>query len=705
MKNDQPTKAKYIKSIKEYYLVEIIGEGASATVYTGVDVKTNQIVAVKSIKNETLKNEKGRENLKREVEILRKMDHENIVKILNYKQTKQNNYIILEYCNGGTLYDYKESVRKKTGKGLNELFIQKILKQLTKGLKYMHSQNIIHRDIKLENILLNFNSIQNIAKKGLILPQKLKYEEVSLNNSFTIKIADLGYSKDLSSDTAATILGTPMYMSPDMINKMNNMEPENKNYNSSIDLWSLGVMTYELLTGTTPFDGNSPDDVFKNISKGIYNLPKNLKPSIEIISFINGLLQYYPEKRLNWAQIMEHPFLNKTVSEFNFIDLETISDNDKKNIELDSKNCDNLLWVFFKCKNSNMKIDKVNEKEIKKPEVQKNIDKNKVINEEVQKALAQEKIALAKEIENANKMKKNALEDKKNAENEKNKLQKEKQQIIENEKKIKEMKDKLLKENEKQEKNSNIVVENEKKLKNLENDLKNLQKEKNGSENKLKNLEIKLNEIQCIIKNSEKEINKLNNEQKDNTINNNKKEELEKLKNENISKAKEIEKLKDEQKKLESEHKKENFALKKDLIEVLNEKKNLEGKMNDISSMNDRIKEKEDEMKNLENKIQQVSEEKQKEIDDKREENEKKRKLIEEINKKNEEENNKGIFRSFIEFNENDVNQEMIKDYEWEEINKSDVDSLSYVDIDTDVIDDYDIVETYVDDETEKNEK
>ena len=74
----------------------------------------------------------------------------------------------------------------------------------------------------------------------------------------------------------------------------------------------------ELLTGSTPFLGKTYDEVFKNIKKGTYNLPKNLKPSIEIISFLNGLLQYYPEKRLTWKEINAHPFLNKNPNEFLF---------------------------------------------------------------------------------------------------------------------------------------------------------------------------------------------------------------------------------------------------------------------------------------------------------------------------------------------------------------------------------------------------
>ena len=116
----------------------------------------------------------------------------------------------------------------------------------------------------------------------------------------------------------STILGSPLYMSPDMVERLD--DKSTKKYNTSADLWSLGVITYELLTGTTPFTGTEFKEVFKKIENGLYKLPNKLKPSIEIISLINGLLQYYPEKRLNWEQIKEHPFLTKNVSEFTKID-------------------------------------------------------------------------------------------------------------------------------------------------------------------------------------------------------------------------------------------------------------------------------------------------------------------------------------------------------------------------------------------------
>ena len=560
-----------LKIIDHYQCMEIIGRGATADVYLTIDDKYKQLVAVKCISKSKLEKEQGDHgvtNLKRELEILRKLKHKNIIGIKNYKDTKNNHYIVLEYSNGGDLGDYCKKYIEKNKHPLNEFYIQKILKQFVPALEFMHKNNIVHRDIKLQNILLNFDNYPNIPKDGN-LPPKLKFEDKSLNKAFTIKIADLGYAKDLAKDNeGSTILGSPMYMSPDIVEKYTDEGKDNKKYNSSVDLWSLGVITYELLTGTTPFLGKNYDEVFKSIKKGIYNLPKKLKPSIEIISFLNGLLQYYPEKRLNWEQINSHPFLNKNPDEFNYIDLEMISDAEGEKIEMNSKNSDNLLWIFFKCKNSNMNIDKMNAKEAQKPEIKKEIDKNKVINEEVKKALGQEAIELEKEKEKIRKMKAQAEEERKKAELEKANRKKELEKIIKDEENLKIIQEKLKKETEKNQINSE---ENNKKLKDLENQLNKIKKDKDNEENKLKIVEQQISENEKIKKFTEKQINKIVSEDKGNKNNDNYKKELDKLTAEKIAKENEMKKLKEEQKQKENSFKEENDKLQKKMNEISGE--------------------------------------------------------------------------------------------------------------------------------------
>ena len=720
-------KKKAIKKVDNYRLMEIIGKGASADVYLSIDDKKKQLVAVKCMPKAKLNPERGEINLRRELEILHKMKHPNIIGIKNYFENSNNHYVILEYCNGGDLFTYSKQYISVNKHPLNEVYIQKILQQIAPAMEYMHSNNIIHRDIKLQNILLNFNNVPNIPKNGG-LPPKIEFKDMSLNKSFSVKIADLGYAKDLVKDNAgSTILGSPMYMSPDIVEKYTEDGKEDKKYNASVDLWSLGVITYELLTGSTPFHGKTYEEVFKAITKGKYNLPKNLKPSIEIISFINGLLQYYPEKRLNWSQIKSHPFLTRNPNDFNYIDLEMITD--KNSVEINSKDSDNLLWVFFKCKNEHLKIDKLNNEQAEKPEVKKIIDKNKVINEEVKKALEQERIELEKEKQRIREMRAKAEEDKKKAEEEKSQRKKEQERLINDEKNIKSLQEKLIKETEQGKKNSE---ESNKKLKELEIKLQQIKNDKNTLDNKLKNVEQKISETEKIKKFAEKQINEISkgkgkNYNEVHTI------ELEKLHKEKLEKEKELKKLREEHKLKEDKYKNENDKLKKQMEEVSSEKKKLE---KEVSENNTAIKEKlkntEEQMKSLQDKIKNIEEEKEKQIKLIQNESKNLEKQISDysqiIKKKEEEEKEKekkGIFKSCIEINKEDIEEkkdeaekkekekenkneekkEKEDDDDWEEIDLKDVESLNEeldVDIDADC-DEFEIIETYVDNETSKN--
>ena len=210
---------KAIKKVDNYRLMKIIGKGASADVYLSIDDKKKQLVAVKCMPKAKLNPERGEINLRRELEILHKMKHPNIVAIKNYFENSNNHYVVLEYCNGGDLFSYSKKYIAENKHPLNEVYIQKILQQLAPAMEYMHSNNIIHRDIKLQNILLNFNNVPNIPKNGG-LPPEIEFKDMSLNKSFSVKIADLGYAKDLVKDNAgSTILGSPMYMSPDIVEK------------------------------------------------------------------------------------------------------------------------------------------------------------------------------------------------------------------------------------------------------------------------------------------------------------------------------------------------------------------------------------------------------------------------------------------------------------------------------------------------------
>ena len=694
------------------------GVGGSS-VYLAIDCKKNILTAIKSIPKNT-SDESGEKNFRRELQNLHNLKHSNIIRILEYLNNKSTHYIILEYCNGGNLREYLTKYIKKNKAPLNEFFIQKILKQIAPALEFMHSKNIIHRDIKLENILLNFNNYPNIPKDGKA-PQALKFSEKSLNKDFSAKITGLNFSKDLIKDNmGSTILGSPLYMSPDIVEKYD--KKSDKKYNTSADLWSLGVITYELLTGTTPFIGTEVNQLFHNIEKGIYKLPNALKPSIEIISLINGLLQYYPEKRLTWEQIKQHPFFTKNVEDFNYINLEVYSESEKKEIEINSKdsNSDNLLWIFFKCKElEGIKMDKINQKEMEKSPIVPKLDKKKVINEEVKKATQEEKIQKEKEKEEINKMKKEAEEAKKIAEIEKQKRQQEQEKLIKEENELKNKREKLIQENEKNKKGSEENAKKTNELKQLEKKMEEIKKDKDNAGQKLQNIKQKIDEIEKIKKFTEKKIKQMSQEKTDNSNNEQHKNELNKLIEEKNNKYNEVEKLKKEEEINEKKYIKEKEELEKKKKEILEQKKKLENEINKSNEVKNKINDINKQTQNLEDKLKQIEQEKEQEIQRIKEaiEEEKKQinqnnKIIEEKEKEikkakeqkeEKEKEDNSIFGSFIQMNKEDYEKE-IND-EWEKISEKDVNFDFEEECDVEPInEEYEIVENYVDMEIAKNE-
>ena len=155
-----------------------------------------------------------------------------------------------------------------------------------------------------------------------------------------------------------------------------------------------------MLTGQPPFFGDTPKDVYNKILEGKYKLPSSLIASVEILTFINGLLQYDPQKRLDWKGIKNHDFLNKNVQDFTYIKLNSIKENNKDDIEMNSKNNINLLWILFKAKDSSFTFDQINfinMNETQKKELAQKINENKIDNEHIKKALNEEKIKINEE--------------------------------------------------------------------------------------------------------------------------------------------------------------------------------------------------------------------------------------------------------------------------------------------------------------------
>ena len=191
------------------------------------------------------------------------------------------------------------------------------MKQIIEGLKYIHSKKIIHRDIKLANILIHFKNVSKKAKS-----EKININDIEENDILhsEIKIIDFGLSTKLGPDgLAKSMIGTPFNMPPKIIlNKFKKAGGYEKlrGYNEKADIWSLGTICYEMLTGKPIFNVDNYGDLLEEVEKGHYSFPINTELSTEIISFLNKMLQFNGELRASAEELSHHEFLNKNVNQF-----------------------------------------------------------------------------------------------------------------------------------------------------------------------------------------------------------------------------------------------------------------------------------------------------------------------------------------------------------------------------------------------------
>ena len=274
-----------------YKYGRLIGQGAFGKVNLGLNVLTGRVVAIKSFNKKNL-DSPNNENMKKiiyETNLMRKLNHPNITKILEMFEDEKYILIIMEYINGGNLFSFVKKRRK-----LSEKISKFLFKQIILGIKHIHSQNIVHRDIKLENILIDLNN--------------------------TIKICDFGIGRILTSEDEILHdqCGTPMYMAPEILTCSKDIGYKG----FPVDIWSAGIALYIMLSGTLPFSVKNENDSLdtKNNNKKknmalkqaiIHKEPKKIeKISDSARDLLHGLLNKDPNKRLTCDEILNHPWLN-----------------------------------------------------------------------------------------------------------------------------------------------------------------------------------------------------------------------------------------------------------------------------------------------------------------------------------------------------------------------------------------------------------
>ncbi|XP_053946758.1 mucin-2 isoform X5 [Anastrepha ludens] len=256
---------------QRFDIIKKLGQGTYGKVQLGINKETGQEVAIKTIKKCKIEAEADLVRIRREVQIMSSVQHPNIIHIYEVFENREKMVLVMEFAAGGELYDYL-SERKV----LSEEEARRIFRQVATAVYYCHKHKICHRDLKLENILLDEHG--------------------------NAKIADFGLSNVFDEQNLlATFCGSPLYASPEIVEGTPYQGPE-------VDCWSLGVLLYTLVYGSMPFDGSNFKRLVKQISQGDYYEPK--KPS-RASSLIRDMLTVSPRKRATIEQICAHWWVNE----------------------------------------------------------------------------------------------------------------------------------------------------------------------------------------------------------------------------------------------------------------------------------------------------------------------------------------------------------------------------------------------------------
>lgn len=247
-----------------------IGYGASATVWKARNIETGQLVAIKRICKEKIKQLNLMPTLRTEIKIMFSINHPNILKLFEVLESQHHFYLVEEFCRDGDLEKYIAGLGSRY---LSEKEATFFLMQLANGFQTLRKNKILHRDLKLANILLD--------RARLV-------------------IGDFGFAK--LGELADTKLGTPVTMAPEILNK-----DSSQKYDAKADLWSLGIVLYQLLFKAHPFPASDIDELIKRIHLGAgQNLlfPRDISDNMR--NLLRGMLQESPLKRLNWSEFFTH---------------------------------------------------------------------------------------------------------------------------------------------------------------------------------------------------------------------------------------------------------------------------------------------------------------------------------------------------------------------------------------------------------------
>jgi serine/threonine protein kinase len=261
--------------IKDFEILKELGCGSFGRVFLARHLKTKVLYAIKAIDKQNKTNIDEKPYFRRELEVMYKIHHPNVVKLFGHFEDNKYCYFIMEFISRGNVYNLLTLDKKKI---LSTKLVATIMKDVISATYFLHNMNppIIHRDIKPENVLLN---------EGMVA-----------------KLTDFGWSNYIQEEKERkTVCGTPIYLAPEIIKE--------QGHDERVDIWCIGVLLFELITGSVPFRGNDIETLKSNILHLKITWPKEMNPDAK--DLISKILKLDPNKRLPLEDMLQHPFFLK----------------------------------------------------------------------------------------------------------------------------------------------------------------------------------------------------------------------------------------------------------------------------------------------------------------------------------------------------------------------------------------------------------
>ncbi|KAH8928946.1 kinase-like protein [Atractiella rhizophila] len=258
-------------ALNDFELGRALGKGKFGRVYmVRTKFEPHYILALKCLYKHELVQNKVEKQVRREIEIQQNLRHPNILRLYGYFHDEKRIFLMLEFAGKGELY------KQLSNRGsFSEKRSSRYIHQMADALAYLHSKHVIHRDIKPENLLLGING--------------------------ELKIGDFGWSVHAPSNRRTTLCGTLDYLPPEMV--------EGREHNEKVDHWALGVLTFEFLVGSPPFEEKGMNTTYKKIAAVDFRVPSHVSP--EAKDLICRLLRKNPDDRLPLTEVMRHPWILK----------------------------------------------------------------------------------------------------------------------------------------------------------------------------------------------------------------------------------------------------------------------------------------------------------------------------------------------------------------------------------------------------------